>query len=587
MAPCPNCGHAPLTGPFCPACGQHAERGTPRRMHAYAAHPGQHVLAPHLISTLFPHLNRESGRHFAVAATVVAVLLAALGLLRLTGPSVVLAAAAIPVLFLVYLWETALWGERPGALFVGVAGVSAILGAVWGRYTGPIVSQQHLLTIFPHAVSTGDSLKTGVLIPLGKQALMLGAPLVLLFWERRSPLLGYAVGAVSALGFILGATLIDLLPQVQEGLVGVGMPAQYALQEVNRGLIVPVIDALTTGLVAGAFWLRRERAIPGGWLAGSAPAVVMAGLVQVALGLVAIYVPSALVMTVLDLMVAVVLIVWARVAIHHMLLIGAPSAGEHVGEVCGQCRTATRGEAFCQTCGTAHHATPRRGAAGRRRAPAWTLAGGVLVTVAVALGTAAVLLAPHQVRCETFRCTAPPVHQRVAGASLPPGTAGYTSSQYGFSVLYPAGDAPNTKNGSSAEWDGQLHDGSMVAWTFFGVNPGGESAKQIVSTTLQNQYPDASYVYTIPGADLGYTAGYGNVYDVQVSPNGGGTVHARLLIIAAVKNGVGVVYMGLGSYKRSTPQTDGHPNPADTELVNLGDMEEMLATVTWPGSTPF
>jgi hypothetical protein len=107
-----------------------------------------------------------------------------------------------------------------------------------------------------------------------------------------------------------------------------------------------------------------------------------------------------------------------------------------------------------------------------------------------------------------------------------------------------------------------------------------------VEDAQSNNFGDATYAYTIPGAQIGYTPGYGNVYDLSVAPNGGASVHERLIIIAAVKGNVAVVFVGMGPFQKTDPQTDDHPNPAETPLVSLGDVEENLESVTWPGDSP-
>ncbi len=48
-----------------------------------------------------------------------------------------------------------------------------------------------------------------------------------------------------------------------------------------------------------------------------------------------------------------------------------------------------------------------------------------------------------------------------------------------------------------------------------------------------------------------------------------------------------VVLIGLGPYQKSKPSNDSQPNPADTPLVELGDFEENVNSVTWKGEQPF
>jgi hypothetical protein len=212
----------------------------------------------------------------------------------------------------------------------------------------------------------------------------------------------------------------------------------------------------------------------------------------------------------------------------------------------------------------------------------WLIALGLILLLMIVLVVVGNAQAPKAVHCTSPQCSITPIH----ATPLSPPTR-YVSSQYGFSLDYSTANVtPSKTTANSIAWDATLSDNSEVLWTFVGTDPQGRSPQQIVNDVQQNNYADASYAYTIPGADLGYTPGYGNVYDVTVAPGGGAAVHDRLIVIAAVKNNVAVVFLGLGPYQATNPKIDGHPNPSDTPLVNLGDFEENLKSVTWKGDPP-
>ncbi|MBV9282174.1 MAG: hypothetical protein JOZ41_19000 [Chloroflexi bacterium] len=193
------------------------------------------------------------------------------------------------------------------------------------------------------------------------------------------------------------------------------------------------------------------------------------------------------------------------------------------------------------------------------------------------------LLQPSPVSCTPPQCKLPPPKQGPLTAPQH-----YTSSQYGFSLEYSTGNIPPSQTtASSIAWDGQLSDGSEISWSFSGSNGSGQSPQQLVTRAQSQHYPDAQLAYTVPDASLGYTMGYGNVYDVTVSPAAGESEHDRLLIFAAVRGGVAVTMIGLGPYQQASPNSDSQPNPADTPLVELGDFEENLNSVTWKGEEGF
>ena len=213
----------------------------------------------------------------------------------------------------------------------------------------------------------------------------------------------------------------------------------------------------------------------------------------------------------------------------------------------------------------------------------WIVAGVILAILSLLFSFISQLLQPSPVSCTPPHCTLPPPHH---GPLTP--TNHYTSSRYGFSVDYSTTSIkPSQVTDSSISWQGQLSGGSDLSWSLTGAPANGRSAQQIVESAQSAHFPDAQQVYTVPYASLGYNIGYGTVYDVTVSPSDGESEHDRLLVYAVIRHGLAVVLIGLGPYQQSSPGNDSQPNPAETPLVDLGDFEENVNTVTWPGQKGF
>lgn len=228
--------------------------------------------------------------------------------------------------------------------------------------------------------------------------------------------------------------------------------------------------------------------------------------------------------------------------------------------------------------GDIHEAMPHK----TRKAHPWLIAIGSLIVGVVVLAIIGAAQQNPVVRCGPPQCAVPP-----PSASVLPAPAHFTSSKYGFSLDYDASLSPSSTDASSISWDANLHsDGSEVTWTFAGTTPSGRGPQQIVNDIQQNRFADATLAYNIPGADIGYTPGYGNVYDLSVAPGGGTAMHERLIIMSSVKRNVAVAFIGMGEYRRTNPKDDQHPNPADTPLVNLGILVQSLKSVTWKGDPP-
>jgi hypothetical protein len=219
----------------------------------------------------------------------------------------------------------------------------------------------------------------------------------------------------------------------------------------------------------------------------------------------------------------------------------------------------------------------------RHRLRHWLLAiFGVILGMFILLIVAA-LLAPSPVQCSPPACAVPP--PRVGPIPRP---HRFLSSQFGYSLHYSTANiTPSSTTASSIAWDATLGDGSTVAWSFGGTLAANRDAQQIVQDVQSNHFADANLAYTIPDAALGYTPGYGNIYDLTESPGNGQVLHERLVIMAAVKHGVAVVFTGVGPYRQTSAKNDGHPNPADTPLVGLDDVEQSVMSVIWKGDSEF
>jgi hypothetical protein len=209
----------------------------------------------------------------------------------------------------------------------------------------------------------------------------------------------------------------------------------------------------------------------------------------------------------------------------------------------------------------------------------WAIAIAVFAIAAGALGGAAWALQPEATTCKPPSCQIPPPR----GDPLP-AQAQYTSPRFGFSLQYPSDEAPSKQNDSGVAWVSR--DNSEGA-SIKGMDANGLGPQQIVQNEQQSHYSNATAAYPpsgIPGADLGYMPGYGQVYDVYVS--GGQSQHIRVVIIAAVMNGTGIVLEAEAPFQQTSENNDGHPNPAQLNIVHFPFFHMASSTLTWRGEPP-
>lgn len=330
-----------------------------------------------VVTTLLPHLPHRGTLPFRVALGTVLALLIGLGWLRLTAPAIAVAALAVPLLYLIYLYEVQVYEDEPVWVVGGTFFVGLLLGIPWAAVTGPLLTGS-LLVSAVQGPSTA-ALLTGVLLPVGAQLLMLAGPL-LVYLARPAydeALDGFTFGAAAALGFTLSATLVNLLPSLQLGLFTDAQPLAGTLSLVQRGLLVPLLNASTTGLLAGAIWLRRgERRshVAHRVFSSVTGAAALTAVVQGGLGLLSAAVADARLVTAVYALAVGVLLVWVRLAIHRMLLSEAVEHGIGPLTPCTHCHRVVPRMAFCPHCGVATRSTPKsgHGRAGRtvRRRPA-------------------------------------------------------------------------------------------------------------------------------------------------------------------------------------------------------------------------
>ena len=164
------------------------------------------------------------------------------------------------------------------------------------------------------------------------------------------------------------------------------------------------------------------------------------------------------------------------------------------------------------------------------------VAGAVVGVLAVILSAAAVLAKPTVTPPCLTHC-APPG----ANTSPLPAAHTFTSAGDGWSLDY------------SDEFAVASSDDHSVAFTVqqcpleVFTAPGGD-ADQVIQDALRrfpsSTFANISKVFDLRGAQIGYQAGKGAIYDAQLNPAEGGSRHVRIVVITAARDGVTVVADG-------------------------------------------
>ena len=352
---CPHCGSMVPAGEFCGHCGAHLTRGDAFRQNAFAAVPSEPVMHLSIVSTLFPHLPHRRGGAFRWALLVGVLMVVILAALHLFAPATIAAVFILPVLYLLYLYEVEVYESEPWLLILATMVAGAVLGYAFTSFTGETVGGLEI----SRDIGT-NVLVAGVVLPIVAQALMLVGPLFLYFFRSglREPLDGLTFGAASALGFTLTMMLSALWPLLGGPLVGSGEPLDWALRLLNAGVLVMLVNASTTSLIAAATWLNRYDLRDAGreWEASILATLVIGVGAQIILGILAVVVPDLVLQVAIGAIAATALLMYMRLVIHQSLL--AEGAVHDIGPdaPCPECHRVVPTMLFCPACGVARAA---------------------------------------------------------------------------------------------------------------------------------------------------------------------------------------------------------------------------------------
>ncbi len=159
----------------------------------------------------------------------------------------------------------------------------------------------------------------------------------------------------------------------------------------------------------------------------------------------------------------------------------------------------------------------------------------------------------------------------------------FASADGEFFVSYPG---PGTAYTATLQPDGvvlELQAGDGGTLHLFGQIAAGRTPQQIADDVLAENFPDATFDYEIPNAQVGYQLGYGVVADVYKAGTTGDPVRLRVMVMVAVKNGYALIAAAAGPYHEFSPSYgSGHPSGANFMLAM--DMGKYVNSFTWRDS---
>lgn len=255
---CSRCqSQVPEVAHFCHRCGQDQVRVGDRGRRRFALQPDEPVASFALISSIMP---REAGRHpqtyrTAFSITLVAALVAAIfGALPI---AVLIAAFAIPIVYITYLYDVNLWEDAPltvTGLAFGLTGVAAALfTALWTNLLPLSTTLRAPDGSLLGGPQWGTFLIVAILVPVVGEAIRQVGPVLLASRPAFDDLMdGVTFGVVSGVAYATFDTLVRQWPLLTGGLVD-PQPAQFASLVFLEGFIKPLVMGTATGLAVAEF----------------------------------------------------------------------------------------------------------------------------------------------------------------------------------------------------------------------------------------------------------------------------------------------------------------------------------------------
>ncbi len=361
---CDHCSHDVPDGVFCTRCGAHQgttyEFGNARtREHRYAAHPGEHVAQPSVITTLFPHLGHHKVHEFRWALIVGLAGVLVLYIAGLITAAILVSAFLVPVLYLIYLYEAQVYKDEPAVVLGFTIGGGVIAGIVVTLLVhlvyNPLANNPNPLG--QPSVNIGAVLLLGLLVPVVQEVIK---PLPAVFLPNRADFPetvdGLVFGVAAGLGFSLAETLINFSSTIAS-LPAHVEPGNWIYSLATIAVLQPLLQGSATGMIVATIWRQRLGKLGGREIGG----VAMALIAHVAFSgggqLLAQTSINPLFIIIWQAAIVGALLVYIRYLLHHALLEEAAHMG-FAETVCPSCHMHIVASGFCPNCGMALTAAP-------------------------------------------------------------------------------------------------------------------------------------------------------------------------------------------------------------------------------------
>ena len=374
---CPRCGaRLAEVAHYCHICGQDTRTGDLARRRSFAAKPDEPVASFALISSIMPRGVADRPQTYRIALTIALVVALVAAIFGALPIALLVAAFAIPVVYIVYLYDVNLWEDEPlpvTGLAFGLTGLLTIVFTIVVQMvTAPLIPAAGLEGEVLGGPAVGPFLVLGILVPIVGEAIRQVGPIVLASRPEFDDLMdGLTFGVISGVAYACFDTLVRYWDLLTGGLVEAD-PGLWVSLIFLHGFVKPLIMGTATGIACAEFsgLGRGYDGFTPRYFRGLAEAIVANIAFQSGTYLFG-FVGDDTLAVVLSLawgmLILAVLILRVRNVLHVGLMEAALERSARAGgagtaelQFCAQCEMPLPPHAaFCSACGTAVRVQPK------------------------------------------------------------------------------------------------------------------------------------------------------------------------------------------------------------------------------------
>jgi hypothetical protein len=376
---CPRCrAELPEVAHFCHVCGQDQRSPDLARRKSFAARPDEPVASFALISSIMPRGAGRRPQTYRIAFTIALIVALIAAIFGAMPIAVLVAAFAVPVVYIVYLYDVNLWEDEPlivtGLAFLLTGALTVGFTILWTYLRGPVpygtTTYEGSLSAAP---TVGTFLLVAVVVPIVGEAIREIGPVLLASRPEFDDLMdGLTFGVISGVSYSCFDTLVRQWDLLTGGLQGTD-PGLWVSLIFLEGFVKPLIIGTASGIAVAEFsgLGRGYDGFTPRYFRGVGEAILANSAYQAGTYLFS-FVGDATLGVILSilwgLLILAILILRIRTVLHAGLMEAALERSAHDRgtwsaaelQYCAQCEMPlAEHAAFCNTCGTAVRVQPK------------------------------------------------------------------------------------------------------------------------------------------------------------------------------------------------------------------------------------